>query len=175
MNKLKWAALALLLAAVVSRAQDTPQADVAVEYSHLQVLKGYTISMNGGSAAVTYNVNDWLGVTADVGGYHGHPSESLTGETFTIGPRFTYRRFQRLQPFAQGLFGGSHFNVSSGGITGGGIQFAFAGSFGADIVIHREGKLAIRLQGDYFGTRSGGANTVSNRLSAGFVYRIGEK
>ena len=160
---------------MVSQAQDTPRADIALDYSHLQVLKGYTISMNGGNAAVAYNVNDWLGVTADVGGYHGYPSESLTGETFTIGPRFTYRRFERLQPFAQGLFGGSHFNMSSGGITGGGIQLAFAGGFGADIVIRREGKLAIRLQGDYFGTRSGGANTVCGRISAGFVYRMGAK
>jgi hypothetical protein len=86
-------------------------------------LKGYTISMNGGSTSGAYNLTNWLGVVADFGGYHGYPSESLTGETFTLGPRFSYRRFHWLQPFAEGLAGGSHFNMNSGGITGGGAKF----------------------------------------------------
>jgi len=44
--------------------------------------------------------------------------ESLTGETYTIGPRVSYRKLGRLVPVAQALAGGSHFSASSGGITG---------------------------------------------------------
>jgi len=175
MNKLVWLAVALSLASAIALAEDAPVADVAVDYSHLQVLKGYTISMNGGSGSFAYNFKNWFGLAADIGGYHGYPAQSLTGDTFTFGPRFTYRRFAHLQPFAQGLFGGSHFNASSGGITGGGMQLAFAGGVGVDIVPHRGGKFAVRLQRDYFGVRSGGSNTVCDRLSAGIAFRFGRR
>jgi hypothetical protein len=126
MIKLKCPAIALLLATNFLLAQDTPKADIAIDYSHLQVLKGYTISMNGGSVSAAFNLRHWLGLAADFGAYHGYPSQSLTGETFTFGPRFTYRRFPRLEPFAEGLIGGSHFNANSGGISGGGVELAFA-------------------------------------------------
>jgi len=165
----------LLISTTYLLADDSPQADVALSYSHVEVLKGYTISMNGGTGSGSYNLNHWVGVAADFGGYHGYPSQSLTGETFALGPRFTYRRFQLLQPFAQGLFGGSHFNVSSGGITGGGLPLAFAGGAGVDIAPGHSRKLAMRLQRDYFTVRSGGGNTVCDRLSAGLVFRFGQK
>jgi hypothetical protein len=83
------AAFVLLLMSTASRAQDAPKADVAVEYSHLQILKGYTISMNGASGSGAFNLNNWFGVAGDFGVYHGHPGESLTGETYNAGPRFS--------------------------------------------------------------------------------------
>lgn len=179
MYKLTWEvvvlAFALLLAATLSRAQDAPQADVAVEYSHVLVLKGYTISMNGGGGSAAFNLNHWFGLAADVGVYHGYPGESLTGETYTFGSRFTYRRFHLLQPFAQALFGGSHFSANSGGITGGGIEFAFPLGLGVDIALGHRKKFAVRLQRDYFFTRQDDSPTILDRLSAGIVYRIGEK
>lgn len=175
MKRLMWSAAALLIIAAISRAQETSRADVMLEYSHLQVLKGYTISMNGGSGSAAFNVNHWLGLAADFGGYHGYPSQSLTGETFMVGPRLTYRRVGWLQPFAEGLIGGSHFSTNSGGITGGGAEFAFAGGVGADIALGHQKRFAMRLQRDYFGVRSAGSNTICDRLSAGIVYRIGAK
>ena len=174
-DKYVWAAGALSLVTAFAVAQDTPRADISVDYSHLQVLKGYTISMNGGSASAAYYFNNWLGLAADFGGYHGYPAESLTGETFTAGPRFTYRRFARLQPFAEGLFGGSHFNLNSGGITGGGAEVALDTGAGLDIVLGHRKKFALRLQRDYFWVRSGGTFTVCDRLSAGLAYRFGKK
>ena len=175
MNQLRWAAIALLLATTVSIAQDTPKADVAIDYSHLEVLKGYNINMNGGSVSAAFNVRDWLGLAADFGAYHGYPSESLTGETFTAGPRFTYRRFPRLEPFAEGLIGGSHFNLNSGGVTGGGAEFAMAAGAGLDIALGHRKKFAIRLQRDYFWVRSGGEFTIDDRLSAGLAFRFGQR
>jgi len=173
MMKPAWVAIVFCLVATLSHAQDTPQVDVAVEYSPLYILKGYTIWMNGASGSGAFNVNNWFGAAGDFGVYHGYPSESLTGETYMAGPRFSYRKLDRLVPFAQALFGGSHFSASSGGITGGGNEFAFALGGGVDIALGSRKKLALRLEGNYFGIRSSGSTTDSARLSVGIVYRIG--
>jgi hypothetical protein len=175
LKKLTFAVFVISWSATFSHAQDTPAADVAVEYSPLYILKGYTIWMNGASGSVALNANNWLGVADDFGVYHGYPSESLTGETYTAGPRFSYRKLDRLVPFAQALFGGSHFSASSGGITGGGTEFTFSLGGGADIGLGSNRKFAVRLEGDYVGIRSNGSTTDSARLSAGIVYRIGKK
>jgi len=66
-------------------------------------------------------------------------------------------------------------SASSGGITGGGSEFAFGLGGGADIGLGSTRKFAVRLEGDYFGIRSSGSTTNSARLSAGIVYRIGNK
>jgi hypothetical protein len=174
MKKLPWAAFFLVFA-TASHAQQAPPADVMVEYSHLQVLKGYTISINGGSSSGAYNLTNWFGVAGDFGSYHGHPSESLTGETFTLGPRLSYRRFHWVQPFAEGLAGGSHFNMNSGGITGGGAKFTPGAGAGADIALGHQNRFAVRLQRDYFWVRSAGSNTACDRLSAGIDYRFSAK
>jgi hypothetical protein len=175
MKKLLWLGFALWVLAAVAQAQDTPKADVAVEYSPLYILKGYTIWNNGGGGSVAVNANDWFGVAGDFGAYLGHVPESLVGETYLFGPRFSYRKLQRrVVPFAQALFGGSHFSQSTGGITGGGTQFTFAIGGGADLVSSR-GRFALRLEGDYFGIRSSGSTTPAMRLGIGIVYRIGRR
>jgi hypothetical protein len=158
LKELTSAILAISLLAAFSPAQDTPAADVAVEYSPLYILKGYTIWMNGGSGSVAFNVNNWFGVAGDFGAYLGYIPQSLTGEAYTFGPRFSYRKLPRVVPFAQALFGGSHFSESSGGITGGGTQFSFGLGGGGDIGLGSSRKFALRLEGDYFGIRSSGSN-----------------
>jgi len=175
LRKITLAVFAISFLATASQAQDTPAADVAVAYSPLYILKGFTIWMNGGSGSIAANANHWFGVVGDFGGYLGHIPQSLTGETYTFGPRFSYRKLDRVVPFAQALFGGSHFSESSGGITGGGTQFTFALGGGADIGLGSSRKFAVRLESDYFGIRSSGSITPSLRLSAGIVYRIGTK
>ena len=156
-------------------AQDAPAVDFGVRYSPLYILKGYTIWMNGGSGTVAFNANHWFGVAGDFGAYLGHIPQSLTGETYMAGPRFSYRKLDRLVPFGQALFGGSHFSESSGGITGGGNEFAFSVGGGGDLELGSSRKIVLRLEGDYFGIRSSGSTTPAARLSAGIVYRIGSK
>jgi outer membrane immunogenic protein len=175
LKKLTFAVFAISFLATLSYAQDTPAADVAVEYSPLYIVKGFTIWMNGGSGSVAFNANKWFGVAGDFGGYVGHIPQSLTGATYMVGPRFSYRKLDRLVPFAQALFGGSHFSKSSGGITGGGNEFAFALGGGGDFGLGGSRKFGLRLEGDYFGIRSSGSTTPSVRLSVGIVYRIGKK
>jgi len=179
MKRLTWAALGLLLLVVSSHAQVAPAADISVQYSPLYILKGYTIWNNGVSGSAARNVNDWLGLVGDFGVYRGHVPEALTGETYMVGPRFSFRRFDKVVPFAQdiflqGLFGGSHFSNSTGGITGGGSQFTFALGGGVDIGLGSAQKFALRPQLEYVGIRSGGSTTPAVRLSIGIVYRIGQ-
>jgi hypothetical protein len=178
MHKPAWAALAFWFLTALSHAQNTTGADVSVQYSPLYILKGYTIWMNGVSASAERNVNNWLGFAGDFGVYRGHVPESLTGETYLVGPRFTDRKFGKVIPFAQdlffqALFGGSHFSESTGGITGGGSQFTLALGGGADIGLGRTQRFALRPQLAYVGVRSGGSTTPSVRISIGIVYRIG--
>jgi hypothetical protein len=52
MKKLLLASIALALLPRVSRAQDVPQADAAVGYSQLLVVRGISLLMNGGSGGV---------------------------------------------------------------------------------------------------------------------------
>lgn len=175
LNQLTLAVFTISLLAIFSHAQDTPAAEVAVGYSPLYILKGYTIWMNGGSGSVAFNANNWFGVAGDFGAYLGHIPQSLTGETYSFGPRFSYRKLGTIVPFAQALFGGSHFSQSTGGITGGGTQFTFALGGGVDIGLGSRRKFAVRLEGDYFGIRSSGSTTPSSRFFAGIVYRIGNR
>jgi len=178
MNKPGWAALAFWFLTALLHAQNAPGADVSVQYSPLYILKGYTIWMNGVTASAERNVSNWLGFVGDVGFYRGHVPESLTGETYLVGPRFTDRRFGKVIPFAQdlffqALFGGSHFSRSTGGITGGGSQFTFALGGGGDVGLGRTQRFALRPQLEYVGIRSGDSITPSVRISIGIVYRIG--
>jgi hypothetical protein len=168
-----WLTLAVALLAGFSLAQTTPAADIAVAYSPLYIVKGFTIWNNGGSASVAVNVNQWFGVAGDFGGYVGHIPQILAGETYVAGPRFSYRKLNNVTPYAQALFGGSHFSESTGGITGGGNEFNFALGGGADIGLGASRKFALRLGGDFVGIHSSGSITPAVRFNFGIVYRIG--
>lgn len=175
MKRLLWAALALSFLPTVACAQDVPQAEVSVGGSFFYILSGLTIPMGGVSGSVAVNVNQWFGVVGDFGVYHGNPGVSLTGETYTFGPRFSYRKTRRIVPFAQALFGGSHFSASTSGISSSGSEFAFTIGGGLDIGLGKSQKFALRPQADYFGIRDFGSTTNVARLSMGIVYRIGKK
>lgn len=176
MRKILFAALAISILSVVSRAQDVPAADVSVGYSYLFVAKGFTLSMNGGSSAVAFNVNRWLGIVCDVGVYDGSLGiPGLIGETYMAGPRFSLRGWNRLVPFAQGVIGGAHANTTSGGFLGARNAFGFGGGAGGDLGLDRAGKFALRGQLDLLDFHANGNNTGMVRLSAGFVFRIGRR
>ena len=176
MKKLVCMVFAFLISAFVSSAQDIPRGDIAAGVSDLYIIKGYTINMVGPSGAFTANANNWLGVVGDFGVYFGHIPQSFSGELYTFGPRFYLRKpGSRFVPFGQVLFGGSHFSTSTGGISGGGTQFAFGLGGGGDLTIHRGGRFAVRGQVEYFGVRANGGTTPCSRLSAGLVYRLGKR
>jgi hypothetical protein len=179
MRKLMIAALVFAMSATVSHAQDIPKADVAVGYSLLFITKGYTLTMNGGSVSAAVNANRWLGIVGDFGAYDGSGGiPGLVGETYTFGPRFSYRRWNRLTPFAQAVIGGGHANSTNGGFLGTNNAFAFGGGAGGDLGLDRAGRFALRGQIEFINFRtnhnfSPDSNTGAVRLSVGVVFRIG--
>lgn len=87
--------------------------------------------LHGGSTSVTYNLNRYFGLVADFGGYDNSrltlfsPTGSQTVDsngsayTYALGPRFSYRRYERFTPFVEALFGGVHASsVRISGCTG---------------------------------------------------------
>jgi hypothetical protein len=175
MKKSMLALLIFLGSTTIVGAQETPKADVALAYGFIEVPQGFTFQMNGGSAAVAWNVNNWLGVVGDFGAYHAHPGVSLTTETYTIGPRFSYRAFDRLVPFAQILIGGQHASAVTTGFTDASNALALGAGAGIDIGLDRGGRFAVRPQMEYFGFRAKGTMTTTARLSIGIVCRIGKR
>lgn len=94
------AAFAGLLLGTTSFAQETPRAEIAVGYSRLFLPKGFTLTLNGGNVTSAFNVNDWLGIAGDFGAYDGSSGiPGLISETYTFGPRFSYRKWDRFTPF----------------------------------------------------------------------------
>jgi hypothetical protein len=137
-----------------------------------------TFNANGGGGQLIYNVNDWLGVLGDVGGYW---ATSLTSRAagaaipYLFGPRLNFRR-RVVTPFAQVLLGGV---VTSSGIQTSGWQDHFAMTGGGGIAVKVSKQLSIRpVQAEYFMTKiPDGLNNQQNnfRFSAGVALLIGRK
>lgn len=194
----KWVGVCglLLLFSMGASAQETPKAEVFAGYSYVRANLGYgipAIDFNGGSASFAYNLNDWLGVVGDFGGYHngsiaGGPFES-TIYTYLFGPKFSMH-MGRWTPFAQTLFGGVH---ASGGLNGGpagiirpqgnvpgfsgGSANSFAMAIGGGLDANVTHHFAVRVgQIEYLMTRFivfGNSATQNNlRVSGGIVFRF---
>ncbi|HLW53181.1 MAG TPA: OmpA family protein [Candidatus Angelobacter sp.] len=140
----------------------------------------------GGVAELSGNVNNWLGLVADVGGYGLHDVGGVDSRmwTFTFGPRVYITR-SRFTPFVHVLAGGAHLKAQTPpGFVGDTAffnapqhknSFALLGGGGLDLTASRH--LAIRLfQMEYLMTRfnDGRDNRQNNlRASAGLVFRLG--
>ena len=193
MHKYVGALLSLMfcIAALPAAAQETPKVEISAGYSYVRANlipdNGCCFAMNGGSGSVAFNANNWLGLVAEVGGYHSGNVQStgldLNVVTYLFGPRISYRRYDRITPFAHVLLGGGHASGSlyTGTATSPGLgtqnAFAMAAGGGLDVKVARH--LAIRLiQADYFFTHfANGVNDHQNslRISAGFVLRLGQR
>ncbi|MBZ5535793.1 MAG: hypothetical protein LAO31_07550 [Acidobacteriia bacterium] len=160
-------------------AQETPQAEVSVGYSYIHVgsissnaSTGVppTINLHGADLSISGNLNEWLGVVADLGYYHSSgfvvPVNSVS---YLFGPRLSYRKNERVTPFFQTLFGGFHTNS-------GVKDNAFAMTVGGGVDVKVSRSVAIRAaQAEYMLTRSFGDTQHNFRFSAGVVFRFGGK
>jgi len=80
--------------------------------------------MNGGSASIAFNINRYLGLVGDFGAYTNSEirftgaststvdvdNANVAALTYLFGPRLSFRKYNRITPFAQVLFGGVHAN-----------------------------------------------------------------
>jgi len=177
MRKLVWLSGLLLILSFSAAAQDYPKAEVFGGYSYLHVSEfGNGFNFNGGSGSIAVNPNNWFGIVGDIGAYHnGDFGVSTTAVSYLFGPRFSYRKNEKVTPFFHVLFGGAHISASFSGISGSDNAFAWALGGGADVKVHPH--VAIRLiQAEYLMTKfADGDNDRQNnvRISAGIVFRWG--
>jgi len=191
------------------RSIEYPKVELFLGYSHVgtvsndTVLGNRMVGLNGGSASVAFNLNRYIGLVADIGGYDDSQlqltgnganeplvvNSSGTAYTFLFGPRFSYRNSTRFTPFAQVLVGGVHASdVTISGCTGAPCtplpaQTALAMTAGGGLDIRLTRHFCIRaVQAEYLMTRfadvaygSTGAATTQNdlRLSSGLVIGFG--
>ena len=182
----------------------TPRIEVFLGYSYLQAVPELAVGnrlvwLHGGSASVAFNLNRYLGLVADVGDYTNSQMRFQGAYTSTVnvnnaneavlsypfGPRLSYRKYDRITPFAQVLAGGVHANAItltnctfSCTLLPSESAFAMTAGGGLDVRVYHH--FAIRvIQAEYMMTRftnydTGAAGTQNDmRLSAGVVFRFG--
>ena len=169
----------------VAQAQERQTIDVSVGYSYVRYnpdtpnLKSF--SMNGGSASVAYNFNNWLSGVADIGGYSKHNilgnGVSGTLSTYLFGPRVSFNRSGRFTPFAQVLVGVAH--AGNNYLTTGGSQTPFAAAIGGGIDWRWTNHIRVRAgEVDYLLTHFSEVNNVNTqvqnnlRVTSGLVFRF---
>ena len=136
-----------------------------------------TFNANGGGGELVYNVNNWLGVLGDLGGYWATNIADSNSQgaaiPYLFGPRFNFRRGS-ITPFVQVLIGGV---ATSSGIEQTGWQSHFAMTAGGGIDVRISKHFSLRpAQAEYFMTKipDGLHNRQSNfRFGAGIVLRFG--
>jgi hypothetical protein len=107
---------------------------------------------------------------------------------FLFGPRFTFRRYERVVPFVHVLFGPAHISgeldhtaiflpfgtVLPQGFSKSDTALAVAPGGGVDLVLNS--RIAVRLlEIDYVMTRFYGERQDDGRASAGLVFRLGAR
>lgn len=184
----------------------TPKVEIFLGYSRFgtvsdNIVNGNRIiSVNGGSASITYNFDRWIGLIADVGGYD-DSQIVLTGNganqpltinssgkvyTYLFGPRLSYRNTTRFTPFVQALVGGIHagevYATSCTGTPDCALlpdQSTFAMSAGGGVDFRLSRHFSLRpIQAQYMMTRFSTRNATSQnelRLSSGIVIAFGGK
>ena len=159
MKKLLLLALGLVLFAIPSRAQSV---DVSGSYSYFRLGNSNGINQNGVSGSIAFNPNRWFGIAGDFGAYHASPGGvSLNTYTYMFGPRLSFRNPTKINPFVQGLVGGSR--LSGGGASS--DQLAFSVGGGVDIGILP--RIYLRPQIDYVGLHNSGQTLNCTRASLG--------
>jgi outer membrane protein OmpA-like peptidoglycan-associated protein len=179
-----------------------PRVELFVGYSYLRAVPSIDsanrlVWLNGGSTSVAFNLNRYLGLVGDFGGFNdtelnvtgtssSHALDSSgTVFTYLAGPRLSFRQHNRITPFAQVLFGGIHASaVTLSDCTGACTllpsenSFAMTAGVGLDVKVRQH--LAIRVvQAEYlmtrFEDRTTGDSAMQNdmRLSSGIVFRFG--
>ena len=166
-------------------------------------------TLHGWNASITANLNRWFGLTADFSGHYdssssnavittpGFPGFPVPSplptfttsvrsdtniHTFMAGPRFSYRKSERVTPFAHLLFGVTrrHAETEISSSLFGRTSFSdnesgFAGAVGGGLDVSLGGNLALRvIQADYQLTHVFGNNSNNARISTGIVFRFGQ-
>src|SRR5574340_510120 len=171
----------------------TPRWEVAGLYQYLNFNPGSSFrscNNHGATGSFTFNPNNWLGLTAEIGGYHfSRETFVQNGTTFTpttlkgslesylFGPKVNIRHFDHFVPFFEFLVGAAHGGAQ---VTGdqGRSSFALAAGGGLDIPLWKN--VAWRFfEADYLMTNfsgpllDAGGRENNFRIGTGVVLRWG--
>ncbi|MGH9432898.1 MAG: outer membrane beta-barrel protein [Terriglobia bacterium] len=203
-SALRGAFMVACVSATLAAAQEVPKAELFGGYSFLQgdprTTNGFT--SQGWDAAVTSNVNRWLGVEVNFSDHYGTSAQDLevlsvspaAGPfaytprfTFLAGPHFSLRSASRVTPFVHALFGGVQgkaTTLSTDVPCGPAIspcsvsksQTAFDMEFGGGLDLKATRHISIRvIEGDYQRADFGGNPQNDVRISAGIVFTLGKR
>jgi opacity protein-like surface antigen len=179
MRKLSFLGGLVLFAAVPAMAQEYNKWEAGGGYTYIRLDAGAagTRDCHGGGGTAAVNLNSWLGGAAEVSGCKvtGLASGvSASAVSYLFGPRVTYRRYSRFEPFGEFLFGGAHDSISVSGV-GSTTDNAFAFAIGGGVDYKFSDRIAIRLgQADYLYTKFGNNTHQNNaRIQAGIIFRFG--
>ena len=167
--------LAVICASVFARptaAQQERKYALSAGYAYMRTdTSAGPLSLHGINFSLARNVNGWLAIVGDLGGYH---LEGFRLGTILSGPRFTARAQQRTSLFAQALLGGAHANAGARGFPS--YHDSVAWAFGGGLDYRLNGRVAIRLaQIEYLQTRLGGAVQHNLRAGGGIVLHFGAR
>jgi opacity protein-like surface antigen len=154
---------------------------------------GTTSPLQGGEVNVTLNAAGWLGFLADFGANYGTVRIPVTTPTpfppcpplcpgsvgtfsvnthlytYLFGARLPYRKWEKVTPFAELLYGRAHVSGEILGTSEKDTKGTIAGGLGLDYAISQ--RLAWRVQGDYLRVKFFGVKADNYRLSTGIVLR----
>jgi hypothetical protein len=193
--------LMFVLLAPAAWAQETPRVEVFAggSYAHEAISDIKSVNGVGWHASLFENVNDWFGAGIDVSGHYSSPKANLgmsrptpidsRAFTYLFGPRFSYRRWTHLRPYAEALVGVDNLRVIPKASAMKPVSLTtFAGAFGGGIDVAINSRFALRLiQADYVLTRFrkfdsttgafDGPHRMENniRASAGVVFTFGQR
>jgi hypothetical protein len=148
----------------------TPRWEIAGMYSYVNFNPGdgfNNFNNQGATGSFAFNPNSWLGLVAEIGGYHfsrqilqssggSFTNLSISGgwQTYLFGPRINFRKFDHFVPFVEFMAGGAHGGSQLTGDTGK-STFAMEGGGGIDVILMKN--LAWRfVEADYLMTNFNG-------------------
>lgn len=168
---------AILFLGAATQAQEVPRFEISGGFSFLDANlhgSGQSFHLSGGGGSATENVNRWFGGRLQIDAFGGTVSGTkVTAQTFTYGPVVTYRKFERVTPFADVQLGAIHASAGYLGISASAFRFALRAGGGADINLNP--KTAIRLQADYLMSRFLNLRQDNLQIATGLVFRFGKR
>jgi opacity protein-like surface antigen len=192
-KKIWFILLSFIAPAAALFGQSTPKIEVSGGYSFVNVHPNLapvtSFNVNGGGAAVVYNITPLIGIKGEFMGYTGGGGAQLRAAgyngnisgnqvTYLFGPQVK-KHSGRIQPFGELLFGGIHssafaqiYNTIHGIQGAGNSNNGFAMALGGGIDIPVSKTISIRpVEVDYLLTRLGAQNYSATQNN--FRYFVG--
>jgi hypothetical protein len=109
----------LLAACAVAQEEDLPSGDAFFSFSVLHATSSQPIlayTSVGGVGTFGWNLNEHVGIEAEFGGYHNGTVDAYHNDTnsvtYLFGPRLSYGRLKRFDPYCHILIGAIHTATS---------------------------------------------------------------